>query len=478
MSVKTFEEYLKSLRKLKPTVYMFGEKIENVVDNPRIRAGINATGATYELANHENHKSLFTTVSPFTGEPVNRFTLPPQSIEDLVMRVKVNRILGGYVGTCHQRCTGLDCLCSLSIVTHDIDKKYGTHYYDRFMEFLKYMQKNDLTANASVTDVKGDRNLSPHEQPDKDMYLRVVDQTKEGIIVRGAKVHQTGSLSCHEIIVLPTRAMGKGDEDYALAFAIPSDTEGLIHVVGRNSMDTREIEGVDCGNIRYSKYCPTLIFDEVLVPWDRVFMFREVEFAAEMVSRFSAFHRQSHGGCKSGKIDAMTGAALMMMDYNGTTKISHHKEKVIDMIHMAETLYGCSLAASYEGKKEPSGTYFIDPVLANASKIHEGKEMAEAVRLMVDISGGFVADLPSDRDFDNPEIGELLKKYLKGATGVPVEKRVKMLRLVEKMAMESADTISDIHGGGSPAAHRLTIFRESDLIHKKNCATRLAGIEE
>jgi 4-hydroxybutyryl-CoA dehydratase/vinylacetyl-CoA-Delta-isomerase len=478
MAIKTFEQYVGSLRKMKPTVYMFGEKIENVVDNPRIRAGINATGATYELATNDKYKDLITTISPFTKEPINRFTLPPQSIEDLVARVKINRTLGGYVGTCHQRCTGLDCLCTLSIVTYDIDKKYGTHYYDRFVDFLKYVQKNDLTGNASVTDVKGDRSLGPHEQPDKDMYLRVVDQTKEGIIVRGAKAHQTGSLSSHEIIVLPTRAMQKGDEDYALAFAIPSDTEGLIHVVGRSSMDTREIEGVDCGNIRYSKYCPTLIFDEVLVPWERVFMFREIEFAAEMVSRFSAYHRQSHGGCKSGKIDAMTGAALMMMDYNGTNKVSHHKEKAIDMIHKAETLYGCSLAASYEGKKEPSGTYFINTVLANASKIHEGKEMAEATRLMIDIVGGFVADLPSDKDFENPEVGELLKKYLKGAKGVPVERRIKMLRLVEKMAMESADTISDIHGGGSPAAHRLTIFRESDINHKKNCAKRLAGIED
>jgi 4-hydroxybutyryl-CoA dehydratase/vinylacetyl-CoA-Delta-isomerase len=478
MSLKTFERYLESLMKLKPTVYMFGEKIENPVSHPRVRAGINATGATYELAQNEKYRNLITTISPLTGELVNRFTLPPHSIEDLVMRVKINRILGGYVGTCHQRCTGLDCLCTLSVVCYDIDKKYGTRYYDRFLDFLKYVQKNDLTANASVTDVKGDRSLSPHEQPDKDMYLRVVDQTKEGIIVRGAKAHQTGSLSSHEIVVLPTRAMRNGDEDYALAFAIPSDTEGLIHVVGRSSMDTREIEGVDCGNIRYSKYCPTLIFDQVLVPWERVFMFREVEFAGEMVSRFSAYHRQSHGGCKSGKIDAMTGAALMMMDYNGTTKVSHHKDKVIDMIHKAETLFGCSLAASYEGKKEPSGTYFIDPVLANASKIHEGKEMAEATRLMIDIAGGFVADLPSDKDFENPEVGELLKKYLKGAKGVPVEKRVKMLRLIEKMAMESADTISDIHGGGSPAAHRLTIFRESDTEYKKNCAKRLAGIED
>ena len=206
MSIKTFDEYIASLRKLEPTVYMFGDKIEQPVDNPRIRAGINATGATYELANDDRFKDLFTAASPLTGERINRFTLPPQSIEDLVKRVKINRILGSHVGTCHQRCTGLDCLCTLSIVTYDIDKKCGTRYYDRFTDFLKYMQANDLTGNAAVTDVKGDRSLGPHEQPDKDLYLRVVDQTKEGVIIKGAKVHQTGSLSCHEVIVLPTGA--------------------------------------------------------------------------------------------------------------------------------------------------------------------------------------------------------------------------------------------------------------------------------
>ena len=161
------------------------------------------------------------------------------------------------------------------------------------------------------------------------------------------------------------------------------------------------LDGCDCGNERYSKYAPTVIYDDVFVPWERVFLCGELEFAGEMVIHFSAFHRQSHGGCKSGKIDCMTGAALTMMDYNGTEKASHLKEKIIDMIHRAETLYGCSLAASYEGKKMPSGNYFIDPVLANASKIHEGKEMAEATRLLIDIAGGFVADLPSDRDFEN-----------------------------------------------------------------------------
>ena len=478
MGVMTKEEYIASLRAFKPTAYMFGERVTDVVDNPRLRAGIEATAATYEVANMDQYRDLMVTTSPLINEPVSRFTLPPSNVEDLVARVKVNRKLGNYVGTCHQRCTGLDCLSALSIVTYNIDKKHGTEYYGRFMEFLRHMQKNDLAGNAGVTDVKGDRSLAPHEQADKDLYLRMVEQRHDGIVVRGAKVHQTGSLSSHEIIVIPTRALGKEDKDYAIAFAIPCDAKGLVHVIGRSTLDMRELDGCDIGNTLYSKYCPTLIFDDVFVPWERVFMCGETEFAGDLVGRFSAFHRQSHGGCKSGKIDCMIGAALTMMDYNGTNKAGHHKQKVIDMIHRAETLYGCCLAASYEGRKQPSGTYYIDAVLANASKLHEGKELAEAIRLMVDISGGFVADLPSDRDFQNPEVGDLLKKYLKGVENVPVENRVRMYRLIEKMALESADTISDIHGGGSPEAHRVTIFRETDTDAKKRSAKRLAGIEE
>jgi 4-hydroxybutyryl-CoA dehydratase/vinylacetyl-CoA-Delta-isomerase len=478
MGIKTKEEYIESLRQMNPTAYMFGERITDIVDNPRLRAGIEATAATYELAQMVEYKDLLVAHSPLIDAPVNRFTLPPGSIEDLVARVKINRALGNWVGTCHQRCTGLDCLSALSIVTYDIDQKHGTDYFNHFTKFLKHVQKNDLTCNAGVTDVKGDRSLGPHEQADKDMYLHVVERKDDGIIVRGAKAHQTGSLSSHEIIVLPTRALKKGDEEYAVAFAIPNDTPGLIHVVGRSSLDNRELDGCDIGNLRYSKYCPTVIFDDVFVPWERVFLCGEVEFAADMVVKFSSYHRQSHGGCKSGKIDCMIGAALTMMDYSGTSKASHLKQKIIDMLHRAETLYGCSLAASYEGKKQPSGAYFVDTVLANASKIHEGKEMAESIRLMVDVCGGYVTDLPSDKDLENSEVGHLIKKYMKGKSQVPVENRIKMFRLVEKMAMESADTISDIHGGGSPEAHRVTILRETDLDAKKKAAKRLAGIKE
>jgi 4-hydroxybutyryl-CoA dehydratase/vinylacetyl-CoA-Delta-isomerase len=166
MGLMTKADYIESLRKLKPTVYMFGQKVEDVVENPRLRAGIEATGATYELAEVPEYRDLIVTHSKLIDEPINRFNNPPASIADLVARVKINRLLGRRVGTCFQRCTGQDCMVALSVTTYDIDRKYGTDYNKRFLDFLKYMQKNDLVANAGVTDVKGDRNLSPKEQPD------------------------------------------------------------------------------------------------------------------------------------------------------------------------------------------------------------------------------------------------------------------------------------------------------------------------
>ena len=212
----------------------------------------------------------------------------------------------------------------------------------------------------------------------------MVEEREDGIVVRGAKAHQTGSLSSHEIIVLPTRAMKPGEEKFAVAFAAPSDSEGIIHIVGRSSLDMRELEGCDCGNTMYSKYCPTVIFDNVFVPWERVFMYGETEFAVELVVRFSAFHRQSHGGCKSGKIDCMIGAALTMMDYNGTAKVGHLKQKIIDMIHrIRDPLTAALWPRPTKVMRSRRAPFSSTPILANASKIHEGREMAEAIRLMI-----------------------------------------------------------------------------------------------
>ncbi len=477
MPMKTVAEYLDSLRKMKPRVFVLGEQIDNAVDHPMIRPSINAVAATYRLAEEPEYRDLIVTISPITGKEINRFTHIAASSDDLVKRVKINRILGQRTGTCFMRCTGMDGFNALYATSFDIDQKMGTHYHERVKKYIAYMQDNDLTANIGMTDVKGDRSLRPMEQADPDLYLHVVEERKEGVVVRGAKGHQTGSLNAHEIVVAPSTTLRKGEEKYAIAFALPSDTQGIIHVYGRGTFDTRDLEGIDMGNVHCGKYATLVIFNDVLVPWDRVFLYGETEFTGNLVSRFAAYHLQSHGGGKSGVGDVLVGAAQTIAEYNGVSTVSHVREKITDMIHMAETMYACCLAASYEGVKTASGVYAVNNLLANTSKLHEGRVLHEMCRLLQDIAGGLIATMPSEKDFHHPEIGEFLKKYLKGVAGVPVEYRRRMFRLIEKLTLESRDLISNVHGGGPPAAHRLVILRETDLKAKSAMARRLAGIE-
>lgn len=195
MAMMTAKQYEESLRKLNLVVYMFGKRIENVVDDPIIRPSMNAVAKTYELAHRPEYEDIMTATSHITGKKINRFTHIHQNIGDLVKKSKMGRLLGRATGCCFQRCVGMDSLNALSIVTFNIDEKYGTEYYKRLLKYLEYVQENDLTCDGAMTDPKGDRGLPPHRQPDPDQYLHVVEQKKDGIVVRGAKAHQTGAVN-------------------------------------------------------------------------------------------------------------------------------------------------------------------------------------------------------------------------------------------------------------------------------------------
>jgi len=478
VALKTAEQYYESLRQMSPIAYVLGEKVENVVDHPLIKGQIAGVAQTFALAHDPEGKELLVGRSSLSGEEVSRFVKLYESVDDLLVKVKMLKFLSQRTGTCYMRCTGMDAINATGVVTYDVDKKYGTNYRERFLEHLKYIQKNDLVVWSGVTDVKGDRSLRPSAQTDPDMYLHVVDRTKDGIVVRGAKAHQSGSLCAHEGLILPTREMREADKDYAVCFATPTDAEGIIHVYGRGTLEERALEGVDLGNVEYSKFCPLVIFDNVFVPWDRVFLCGEYEFAGELVRTFGDYHRHSHGGCKCGVGDVLVGAAAAIAEYNGVPDASHVNAKLVEMIKTAETMYGCCIAASVEAKKSESGIYLVDSILANTSKLYEGKEYHEVIRLLVEIAGGLVADLLSEKDLQNPEMGHFIEKYMKGAADVPTEDRMRMFRLIEKLAFETRDIVSNIHGGGSPEAHRMTLLRDTDLEPRKKLARKLAGIKE
>jgi 4-hydroxybutyryl-CoA dehydratase/vinylacetyl-CoA-Delta-isomerase len=476
------EQYEESLRRLNLEVYMFGSRVENVVDDPIIRPSMNAVAKTYELAGMPEYRDMMTATSHITGKTINRFTHIHQTIEDLVNKSKMGRLLGRATGCCFQRCVGMDSINALSIVTYDIDEKYGTPYNKRFLEFLEYVQDGDLTCDGAMTDPKGDRSLPPHKQHDPDQYVHVVEEREDGIVVRGAKAHQTGAVNSHEIIVMPTIALGEEDRDYAVSFALPSDAEGIIYIIGRQSCDTRKLEEetIDVGNLRFGGHEALVVFDNVFVPWERVFMYREYDFAASLVEKFASYHRQSYA-CKVGVGDVLIGASQIVAEYNGVERASHIRDKIVEMNHLNETLYCGCLACATEGHREPSGTYSVDTLLANVHKQNVTRFPYELSRLAQDIAGGLMVTMPSSRDFKAPETKKWLKKYYKTRPGIPTENRMRILRLIENLTLGTAAVgylTESMHGAGSPQAQRIMISRTVDLDEKKRAAKKLCDIAE
>ena len=478
--MKTAKQFIDSLRDMNHEIYLFGERVKSPVDHPIIRPTVNCVAATYELAHQPNYESLLTATSHLTGKKINRFCHIHQSLDDLVNKSKMGRALGAYTGSCFQRCVGMDALNALSMVTYDIDEKYGTEYNKRFLQYLEYVQDEDLVCCGAMTDAKADRSLRPSQQPDPDQYLHVIEEKDEGIVVRGAKLHQTGAINSHEIIVMPTRAMREEDQDYAISFALPADTKGIIYIYGRQSSDTRKTEGgtIDTGNILYGGQECMVVFEDVFVPWDRVFMYKEWEFAGDLVEKFAAYHRQSYA-CKSGIGDALIGATQLIAEYQGTAKASHIRDRILEMVHLNETLICGSLTCAHEGHKEPSGTYFVNPLWANVAKLNVTRFPYEIARLAQEVAGGIMVTMPSEKDLEEPNVGTYVAKYLKGVEGAPVEHRIRILRLIENITLGTGAVCyltESMHGAGSPQAQKIMIGRTADIDAMKAAAKRLCGI--
>ncbi len=483
MALKNGNDYVESLRKLNLEVYLFGEKVENPVDHPIIRPSLNSVIMTYELAQDPMYEDLMTATSNITGNKINRFTHIHQSPDDLIKKVKMQRLLGQKTASCFQRCVGMDAFNSVYSTTFEMDEKLNTNYFKKFIEYLTYVQENDLVVDGAMTDPKGDRSLSPSKQEDPDLYLHVVEESEDGIIVRGAKAHQTGIVNSHEVLVMPTQTMKEEDKDYAVCFSIPTDTKGIKIIYGRQSCDTRKLEEglIDRGNPKFGGHEALVVFDDVFVPNDRIFMCKEYEFSGILVERFSGYHRQSYGGCKVGVGDVLIGAASLISDYNGTTKASHIKDKLIEMTHLNETLYSCGIACSCESHKTSSGCYEINMLLANVCKQNVTRYPYEIARLAEDIAGGILVTMPSEKDLESPETKKYVEKYLKAKKGVLVKNRMKVLRLIENITLGTAAVgyrTESMHGAGSPQAQRIMISRQSNLESKKSLVKDILDIEE
>ena len=466
MTMKTPQEYVESLRAMKVNAYVGTEKVESPVDHPAVAPHVNTVAKIYEMAQDPQYKGLITAESHLTGNEINRWTHIFMSTDDLVRKIKMLRLMGQATGTCFQRCVGLDAMNASYAISWEIDEAKGTDYHQRFKDYLIYVQDNDLMIAGAMTDPKGNRAKSPSQQDDPDQFVRVVERRPDGVVIRGAKLHNTGGINSHEFLVLPGTGLRPEEADYAIACAVPADSEGVTMIFGRQSNDDRKLQGncVDLGNPRFGIVGGEVmvVFDDVFVPNERIFLNGEVEFVGQMVNYFATWHRANYGGCKGGNADVLIGATAKIAQIHGVEKNSIVKDKVIEMIHLTETCYAGAIGASAGGYALPCGSYMVDPMMANTVKQNITRNVYAVGRLAHDIAGGFVATLPEEAAFEDEEIGKWVTKYHLCNEGDDVMDRVRYGRYIEN-ATSITTMVEAMHGAGSPQAQRIVMLGLSNL---------------
>jgi 4-hydroxybutyryl-CoA dehydratase/vinylacetyl-CoA-Delta-isomerase len=447
---------------------------------------INAVAKTYEMALDPEYEHIATATSHLTGERISQWTHVPQSIEDLDKRALLNIEMSRQIGCCHYRCSGQEGLHVLASLTYEMDRQLGTGYHDRFRKYLEYVQENDMSIDACQTDAKGDRLKRPLEQADPDLHLRVVKRTNEGIVVRGAKLHQVGPMVAQEHIVFPPIVpLRRGEEEYAVCFVVPNGTEGITYICQDSpiEIERRYAKSVwHLGTPEYgSEFTAMVVFDDVFVPWERVFMCGEVEFTPFLLDKFVRVHNiLCRGSCKVGNMDLLIGATQTIAEYNGIQDVPHVRDKITEIIRIRETTRACTIAAIQSAREDPlgSGVYFADSMFSMMGSINTQYGLPRAALLAADVAGGSVVTMPSEAELQSPNTGEYLRKYFKGVAGVSTEDRMRMFKFLQHWTAGSQGVLM-WHSSGPIQVNRSMVYMlsKSQLEEKKKLAKRIAGIK-
>lgn len=475
------EKYVKSLNDGRSVFYR-GKKIDDVASHGVLRVPVNHARRFFELRKDDALRKSLIFGDPKMGE-VSGFFKIPRDGADLWYRSSIiqetTRRSNGLFNIA--QAIGTDAINALLVVSKKLDADKNEGYFEKVRKYYEYAASNDLSLATAQTDVKGDRMKRPHEQDDPDMYLRVVDETDEGIVVNGAKVHTTQSVAANEIIFLPYRAMMEQDKDYAVAFSIPVNTKGLkllirpmIEVEGLPSREDSPLSSTD------AEAESMTVLDNVLVPWDRVFMFKEWKRAGELANLFALYHRFTAISYRMVEADLYMGSARLASKVNGLKNVPHVREDLLEMILFREIMYMAARVASDDFTlDEGTGIAIPDPLYTNVGKLYSNANFPQMVKNLIDITGGLVSTLPGTEDFENPELKKYIEKYLKGSNEYSGEERFRVLRLIREL---SAGPLTGymmgwmVHAEGSVAASKIAMYRDYDFERSEKLASDLAGL--
>ena len=504
--VGTYEQYKARLLAMKPNVYLHGQKLDrsNGVEGEGrdladwIQGGTYVMKQCYDTANDPRYADVClaeSNIPGMEGAIIDRATNIHHTQEDLLKKQLMTRLICHRVGGCMQRCMGTDAMNALYSVTYDCDAACGTEYHQRLLKYIAYCQKNDLVCNCAQTDVKGSRNPKykrAHMQPDPDQFFHVVETDVDGIgvdgkpckgiIVRGAKICNSCAPYVDEIIALPTKFMSPDDSDYAVAFALPADWDGIKLMALPGLHHKRKYLKAPYANVGDVE--SLTIFDDVFVPYDRVFMCgRDNEgvcrYAGYLALMFAHYHRHSYTGCKTAVSEVIASQAALVADVNDIAKESHVRGKLCDIIQTAELVFAAGQMSAYRGVQFPSGQWVPDEILTNAGRRLAGHNIYHEYEIMADLTGGVCASLPTEESFFDPETAELCNKYIRRNPAYSAEDTHRVMRMMEDKlcdAFEAAQAVAGVHGGGSPLMEEITLMSRYDLEELKKIAKYLAGL--
>lgn len=479
MATRSKADYIRSLQDGR-TVYYKGERVADVTSHPVLKTSVEHAALEYELTEAPQHRDLLTYTPAGGQERYSRYFKIPENADDLLRRREIIELGTREGGTFFLiiKEIGSDCLFALNLISQRVDTKHGTDYHARVMRYYDYCRTNDLAMAVAQTDVKGDRSLHPHAQEHPDYYVRIVEENRDGIVVRGAKAHTTDTICANELLVIPTRTLGPEDQEYAVAFAVPIATPGLKLIVSPFSHTDHNTFHHPV-SARHHLVESLTVFDDVFVPWERVFLKGQWDFAGPLALTFVQFHRFTAISYKAPLLDFFVGAAELIAEANGIRRAAHVREKIVKLIAYAETVRALTKAAAWECKMVDGRIAVPDPVTTNMAKWYFANNFHQHVAYLQDIAGGLLVTGPAEEDLKNPETAGYIRKYLGGKKGIPTEDRLKLLNLIRDLTASDIggyNEILSIHAEGSLEAQKLTIAMEYDTKPSMEFVKGLIGL--
>ena len=474
MALMTAAEYRDSLRAYSPRVFVNGRRVESVADEPLLAPGIAAVGITYDFAHRDEYAKHMRAVQATSGATVNRMLHVSTSNDDLLAKLEAVRIVCRESG-CAQRYLSHDALNALFQATKRTDAAHGTEYHARFLHYLHDVQARDLTLGVAMTDAKGDRSLRPGKQSNPDVYVHIKERRADGIVIRGTKAIVTGAPYMHEFLVMPCRTMTAEDAAFAVCCAVPVDAEGVT-IAARPA--GRPGEAAAKFSAKYGQSTGVVIFDDVLVPWDRVFLAGEHEEGGFLTTTYATHHRHSCIGARAGFGDLLIGAGALMIEANGLDpdRHAHIRDQMVELIKIVEGFYACGVAASVYAQRDPSNSVIPDTVFSNVGKLLLATQIYDMHKLAHYVSGGLIVALPGPDEDHNPETAASLSAVLAGRPDIPAAHRLEVARFMEDLtASHQAGfySVISLHGGGSPEAMKREIWRHYPIAEKTELVERL-----